>query len=77
MAAPHVTLAAFRTYCEGKCPSLGVTSKYYIMRLNQFSASVYINNKALLEYKKIESHTPDEIKVSCWIASEQGKVWRS
>jgi hypothetical protein len=24
---------------------------------------------------QLKSHTPDEIKMSCCIASEQGKVW--
>jgi hypothetical protein len=45
------------------------------MRLLDFSAAIYINNKASLEYQKTESRTPDEIKMTCWIASEQGKVW--
>lgn len=43
------------------------------MRLLDFSAAIYINNKASLEYQKTESRTPDEIKMTCWIASEQGK----
>ncbi|KAG1739290.1 hypothetical protein EDB19DRAFT_1828867 [Suillus lakei] len=45
------------------------------MILGQFSASVFIDNEPLPEYKKVESRTAQEHKITCWIPSQAGKTF--
>ena len=45
-----------------------------IMILGQFSASVFVDNKPLPEYKEVKSRMLKENSMTCWIASEAGKV---
>jgi hypothetical protein len=44
------------------------------MILGKFSASVFVENKPLTEYQTFKSSTRNENRITCWIASEAGKV---
>jgi hypothetical protein len=44
------------------------------MILGDFSASVFIGDQELAEYDVTLSSTLTENRITCWIASEEGKV---
>jgi hypothetical protein len=44
------------------------------MIFGDLSAYVFIEDQELPEYKVIVSSTPTENRITCWIASEEGKV---
>lgn len=49
----------------------------YIMIFGDLSAYVFIDDQELPEYAVVASSTPTENRITCWIASEEGKVCHS